>query len=212
MFTDIVGYTKLMGENEEKALQILAKNKAIQKPLVKRYNGRWLKEIGDGTLSSFQSALDAVYCAGKIMAAYKDIPGISIRIGIHIGDVTYSDGDIYGDGVNIASRLEQEAQPDEILISDVVYYNIKNIEGIKVEFLKEVQLKNVNDTTRIYRVSRDVEEIIEDSTPVFHGETKGKKKNSSNSNCTNLYCTPFCDRIFLYYPKRHFVRKFRIWS
>jgi TolB-like protein/class 3 adenylate cyclase len=177
MFTDIVGYTKLMGENEEKAMKLLSRNKAIQKPLVKKYNGRWLKEIGDGTLSSFQSALDAVYCANKIMLAHKDDPNIKIRIGIHIGDVTFSEGDIYGDGVNIASRLEQYAQPNEILISDVVYYNIKNIEGIKVEFLKEIQRKNVNESTRIFRISGEITEQSEENVTSYQEYSQGKRKS-----------------------------------
>jgi len=181
MFTDIVGYTKLMGENEEKALQLLSRNKAIQKPLVQRYHGRWLKEIGDGTLSSFSSALDAVYCANKIMKAYKANPEIQLRIGIHLGDVTFSGGDVYGDGVNIASRLEEHAQSDEILISDVVYHNIKNVEGIKVEYIDEVELKNVNEPLKIYRVSEEIIEHSASALTILQEEEEHKRSIAGKS-------------------------------
>jgi class 3 adenylate cyclase len=66
MFTDIVGYTKLMGEDEEKAFELLKKNRLVQRPIIEKFNGRWLKEIGDGVLASFPTVTDAVYCAATI--------------------------------------------------------------------------------------------------------------------------------------------------
>jgi len=105
MFTDIVGYTRLMGEDEQKAMQVLRKNRKIHQSIIKKYLGKWLKEMGDGTLASFQTASEAVYCAGSLIAecVKKDI---SLRIGIHLGEVIEEKGDIFGDGVNVASRLE----------------------------------------------------------------------------------------------------------
>ncbi|MCK4818305.1 adenylate/guanylate cyclase domain-containing protein, partial [bacterium] len=109
MFTDIVGYTALMSQDEQKALSVLQKNRDIQKPLVKKYNGEFLKEMGDGTLLCFQSALDAVNCAKELQIAVHGDPDLNLRIGIHLGDIVFKEGDIFGEGVNVASRIEQLA-------------------------------------------------------------------------------------------------------
>ena len=87
MFTDIVGYTAMMSKDEQKALSALQKNRDIQKPLVKKFNGEFLKEMGDGTLLCFQSALDAVQCAQEIQQSVSDDPDLNLRIGIHLGDI-----------------------------------------------------------------------------------------------------------------------------
>jgi len=151
MFTDIVGYTALMGRNEDKAFQILRKNREIQRPIIKKYRGEWLKEMGDGILASFTTASDAVRCAGEIQNAVKTV-GISLRIGIHEGEVVFDGGDVLGDGVNVASRLEELADEGSIIISGAVYKDIKNKAGITTEFIEEIVLKNVEEPTKVYRV------------------------------------------------------------
>ena len=97
MFTDIVGYTRLMGEDEQKAMQVLRKNRKIHQSIIKKYQGKWLKEMGDGTLASFKTVSDAVYCAGELISACGE-ENIQLRIGIHEGEVIEEDGDIFGDG------------------------------------------------------------------------------------------------------------------
>jgi adenylate cyclase len=129
-FTDIVGYTRLMGSDEKKAVELLRKNRRIQKPIIRKYHGRWLKEMGDGILASFESVSDAVHCAGEIQNRAKK-QDISLRIGIHLGEVVFDDGDVFGDGVNVASRLEELAEPGGIYVSGAIYKNVKNKEGIK---------------------------------------------------------------------------------
>jgi adenylate cyclase len=104
MFTDIVGYTALMADNEEEAISVLEKNRNVQKPLIARYNGRFLKEMGDGILASFDSSADAVICAGEIIKIAGN-EGIQLRIGLHQGDVIFQEADVFGDGVNIASSV-----------------------------------------------------------------------------------------------------------
>ena len=151
MFTDIVGYTKLMGEDEQNAMQLLRKNRRIHKSIIKKHHGKWLKEMGDGTLASFKTTSDAVYCAGELMQACND-EKIMLRIGIHQGEVTLENGDIFGDGVNVASRLEPLAEPGQILVSEPIHRNVKNKEGITSVFQQEVQLKNVDDPVRIYKI------------------------------------------------------------
>jgi len=164
MFTDIVGYTALMGESEQEALHILDLNRNLQKPLVERYGGNYLKETGDGILASFDSASDAVYCAGAIQHAAREVPNLSLRIGIHLGDVVFKDNDVFGDGVNIASRIEKIADSGGIAISEPVHRNVKNKEGIQTEFLTEELLKNVEEPVRIFRAF--VEESVQDPVAV----------------------------------------------
>jgi len=97
MFTDIAGYTKLMGEDEEKAFELLETNRLVQRPIIERFNGRWLKEIGDGVLASFSTVSDAVYCAGAIQKSCEDEPDLKLRIGIHLGEVVFKGDDVFGD-------------------------------------------------------------------------------------------------------------------
>jgi len=106
MFTDIVGYTALMGEDEQKAFELLKKNRQVQRPIIEKFNGRWLKEIGDGVLASFPTVTDAVYCAKEIQETCRAESDLKLRIGIHQGEVVFEGDDVFGDGVNIASRLE----------------------------------------------------------------------------------------------------------
>ncbi len=158
MFTDIVGYTRLMGEDEQKAMQMLRKNRKIHQSIIEKYHGKWLKEMGDGTLASFRTASDAVYCAGELIQAC-EAEEIKLRIGIHEGEVIEEDGDIFGDGVNIASRLEPLADPGQILVSGPVHRNIKNKPGISSTFFKEAELKNVDDPVKVYQLSVEVSRV-----------------------------------------------------
>ena len=93
--------TALMGDDEPKALQLLQHNRELLKPLIKQFHGDWLKEIGDGTLSSFSSAVEAVKSALAIQHVLKDDPDLQLRIGLHVGDVVFEEGDVFGDGVNV---------------------------------------------------------------------------------------------------------------
>src|SRR3954454_3502438 len=117
MFTDIVGYTALMGEDEQKAFDVLRKNRQLQKPVIEKFNGKWIKEIGDGVLASFHTVTDAVMCASEIQKACESIDDLKLRIGIHLGEVVFEDNDVFGDGVNIASRLQALAHVGGIWIS-----------------------------------------------------------------------------------------------
>ena len=158
MFTDIVGYTRLMEENEQKAMQVLRKNRKIHQSIIKKYHGNWLKEMGDGTLASFKTTSDAVFCAGALIKACEE-EDIKLRIGIHQGEVIEENGDIFGDGVNIASRLEPLADPGQILVSGPIHRNIKNKQGISSSFLKEAELKNVDEPVKIYQLSVDLTKV-----------------------------------------------------
>jgi len=175
MFTDIVGYTALMGRDEDKAFQILRKNREIQRPIIKKYRGEWLKEMGDGILASFHTSSDAVRCAGEIQNVANKA-GISLRIGIHEGEVVFEGGDVLGDGVNVASRLEELAEEGCINISGAVYKDIKNKAGIEAKFIEEKTLKNVDDPIKIYTVT--CKELSQDKSSRITSDSSITKRKS----------------------------------
>src|ERR1019366_350753 len=152
MFTDIVGYTALMGDDEQKAFTILNKNRALQKPIIEQYNGRWIKELGDGVIASFNTVADAVYAAIKIQETCNASKEFQLRIGIHLGDVLFENEDVFGDGVNIASRIQTAAKPGTIYVSESVHNNVSNKKDIQTKFIKEETLKNVKEPVRIYEI------------------------------------------------------------
>ncbi len=149
MFTDIVGYTSMMSKNEKDALQAIQVVRDVLKPMIEKYNGKWQKEIGDGTLSSFSSAVDAVNCALEFQRAIGN-EYFKVRVGIHVGEVTMTEDDIFGDGVNIASRIEPLAPPGGIYITDRVYEDISNKPEIKASLVGTRSLKNVERPIQIY--------------------------------------------------------------
>ncbi len=173
MFTDIVGYTALMGKDERKAFEFLNKNRQIQKPIIEEYNGRFIKELGDGILASFSTMSDAVAAAIKIQQACNASKEFRLRIGIHLGEVIFENDDVFGDGVNIASRIQAIAQPGSIFISETVYKSISNKREFNTKFFTEQKLKNVKDPVRIYQV-------IADGVTVAHQQVIQKIKPKRN--------------------------------
>lgn len=153
MFTDIVGYTAIMGQDEEKAFRLLNKNRQIQRPIVETFGGKWIKELGDGVMASFPTVTDAVNAALKIQEACRQTNEFMLRIGIHLGEVVFEDNDVFGDGVNIASRIQAIAEPGEIYISESVYNNVSNKQEISTHFVKKEILKNVREPVKVYKVS-----------------------------------------------------------
>ena len=151
LFTDIAGYTALMGRNEDKAFEMLRINREIHDTLIKRYNGTLIKEMGDGILASFGSATDAVQCAMEIQQEAK-AENIPLKIGIHEGEMVFAGDDVLGDGVNIASRLQEHTDPGGITISEMVYREVKNKPGIRVEFIEERKYKNVDGPVKTFKV------------------------------------------------------------
>ena len=150
MFTDIVGYTALMGKDSAKALELIRISKDIQKPLVEKHNGKWLKEMGDGAMAQFNTALDAVNCSIDIQESARAKLDAKLRIGIHLGDITIENDDVYGDGVNVASRLESIADAGGIYISDAIEKAIQGQSDVQAKYLGEIKLKNVAYGVRTY--------------------------------------------------------------
>lgn len=153
MFTDIVGYTALMQINEENALAKVERYKEVQIEKIKKYEGNTLKYYGDGSLTIFKSVLNAVNCAMEIQQSLQKSPKVPIRIGIHTGDVLSRDGDVYGDGINIAARLQSFGEEGSIVFSGDVRDKIKNHPELKSAYLGKHQLKNVLSDIDIYALS-----------------------------------------------------------
>ena len=149
MFIDMVGYTAMMQKDERRTQDLVKRQRELIKHLVVKHIGEVLRYIGDGTLCTFRSAIEAVNCAVEIQKALKD-DELNLRIGIHIGDIVFEGDDIYGDGVNIASRIEPLAEPGGVCISERVYDDIRNQSELEAHLLGEKVLKNVARPIKIY--------------------------------------------------------------
>ena len=159
MFTDMVGYTRMSQENESKALELLEEHKALLRSLIASHGGTEVKTMGDAFLVEFRSSLDAVSCGVEIQRRMAErnsgVPEhrrVQIRVGIHLGDVVHSHGDVYGDAVNVASRIEPLADPGGVCISQQVYDSIRNKTDVEMVRLGQIELKNVEMPMEVYRV------------------------------------------------------------
>src|ERR1700688_211946 len=170
---DVVSYSRLMGVDEEGTLAALkAYRRELIDPKISEHRGRIVKTTGDGALVEFASAVDAVRCATEIQramaernAAVAEDQRIEFRIGINVGDIIIDEGDIYGDGVNIAARVEALASPGAICLSDNAYQQMKGKLTLDVSDMGEQQLKNIAQPVRVYRVRLD--EKVARSTPAL---------------------------------------------
>ncbi len=159
MFTDIVDYTTISEKNEALALTLLEDHRQLLRPVFASHGGREVKTIGDGFLVEFSSALEAVRCALKIQQMMDrrnhSVPSerkILLRVAVHLGDVEHRDGDVYGDAVNIASRIQSLADPGGVCITQQVFDHVRNSEEFRTVALGQNQLKNVQLPTMVYRV------------------------------------------------------------
>jgi class 3 adenylate cyclase len=154
MFSDIAGYTAAMGQDEELAIRAVSRSRAVQKELVRKFRGDWVQEVGDGALCTFASAVEAVTCAVEIQRAFQGDPNFKLRIGIHVGDIVFrkteTGYDVFGDGVNVAARVQGVSEVGGICVSDRVYDELRNRKLIDVRDLGEHRLKNVNRPIRVY--------------------------------------------------------------
>ncbi len=159
MFTDMVGYSALAQRDDKLALELLEEHRQLLREIFPRFNGTEIKTIGDGFLVEFNSALEAAQCAIEIQRALAkrncDVPNdhrIEVKIGIHIGDVVHRGGDVYGDGVNIASRIEPLAGPGGICVSMDVERQIRNALEARFEKLAPTELKNISVPMDLFRI------------------------------------------------------------
>jgi adenylate cyclase len=159
---DVAGYSRLMGKDEEGTLAALkAIRRELGDPKIAEHKGRIVKTTGDGMLVEFPSVVGAVRCAVEIQRGMAErnaaVPAgkrIEFRIGINLGDIILDDGDIFGDGINIAARLEALAAPGGICIASSAHEQVRDKLDLVFEDLGEQQVKNIARPVRVYRVSR----------------------------------------------------------
>jgi len=153
VFTDIVGYTHLMHINEDHALRLRSRHREILIALHQKYDGEVLQFFGDGTLSIFNSSVNAVECAVEMQIEYKKDPEVPVRIGIHVGDISYDGTDAFGDGLNVAARIEPICEPSGVFISERVFEDIRNHAWLQAIHVGNYQLKNIDGETPLYAIS-----------------------------------------------------------
>lgn len=170
VFADMVGYTALMQENEQLARLKRSRVKEVFETSLGNFHGTILQQYGDGSLTIFSSAIDAVHCAIDIQQHLQQEPKVELRIGIHTGDVTVDEGAIYGDGVNLASRIESLAVPGSVFISEKVFDEVKNQEDIRSHELGFFELKNVKQPVRVFAISNSG--IVVPAREALQGKTR----------------------------------------
>ena len=156
---DVEGYSLLMRDDEEATIRTLTTYRKAITNLIQQYRGRLVDATGDNFLSEFTSVVDAVNCAVEIQrelaernAELPENRKMQFRIGVNLGDVVEEGDRIYGDGVNIAARLESLAEPGGICISGFVYHQVKNRLKLEYEYLGEQSVKNIKEPVPVYRV------------------------------------------------------------
>jgi adenylate cyclase len=174
MYTDMVGYTALTQSNEAQAMQVLERHNRLLRPFFPRFHGREVKAIGDSFLVEFDSALDALNCASEIQSYLHDYNvsskeewKIRLRIGIHLGDVIHKGGDVFGDAVNIASRIYPLAEPEGVCVSDQVFGQVRNKVSFLLEKMAPQSLKNVQFPVDVYRVAMPWDKSATEETPAY---------------------------------------------
>ena len=153
VFTDIVGFTKLTADNQQKASDLLDLQRDELQPLVESHGGNWVKEVGDGLILTFDTITNAVQCCLKIQEKAKDIENLSLRIGIHLGEILEKENDVIGDDVNVAARIEPFSAPGGIAISNKVHDAIIREEGYKTKYLGKPKLKGVGQKVEVYCIT-----------------------------------------------------------
>lgn len=151
LFTDIVGYTAMLGADEGKGIEARDEHRRLIQALSSQFHGEFVDESGDASLSIFPSVVDAVRCAMAIQAVLAADPKFQIRIGIHVGDVVEHDGRLIGDGINVASRLPALADPGGIVASDRVVEHLRN-QNISAVALGTRSLKNVAEPVPVFSI------------------------------------------------------------
>src|SRR4029077_6176774 len=177
MFTDMVGYSALSQRDEKLAQELLEEHRRLLREIFPRFNGTEIKTIGDAFLVEFESALEAAQCAIEIQRTLAkrnaDIAPdrrIELKIGVHIGDVVHRGGDVYGDGVNIASRIEPVAGPGGICVSMDVERQIRNALEARFEKLAPTDLKNISVPMDLFRIVLPWERTSEVRSEIRRGE------------------------------------------
>ncbi|HZW85322.1 MAG TPA: adenylate/guanylate cyclase domain-containing protein [Nitrososphaerales archaeon] len=171
MFTDIVGYSALASADERRALMLLEKHREVLRPVIKKHGGVEIKTIGDAFLVEFPSAVEAVECAvemqksiGGFAQGQETHDGVKIRIGIHVGDIVHRGGDVLGDAVNVAARVEPLAEPGGVCVTRQVVDQVQRKVGYRMESMGIRELKNIGYPVEVYKLGMEAQGETRSST------------------------------------------------
>ncbi|MCW3117896.1 MAG: adenylate/guanylate cyclase with repeat [Chitinophagaceae bacterium] len=187
MFADMTGYTAMMQDNEGRAKILRDRQRQALETFIPAHHGKIIQYFGDGTLSIFGSAIDAVRCAVKIQNDLQKDPKVQLRIGIHSGDIVYDQQGVYGDCVNLASRIEALSLSGAVLISDKVFDEVKNQKDITTSLLGKFNLKNVKRQVELYAISNEGLNI---PSPAQIGFKAGTEKSIAVLPFVNMSADP----------------------
>jgi len=154
-FSDIVGYTLLMGKDEDRAFQLMKKNVAFHQQAFESFNGKLIKELGDGILAVFESADDALKASLEIQKLWDSDPEVKLRIGLHSGEIIFENNDVFGDAVNVASRIQSIGVPSCVLFSNEVLLQIKELDLFPAVNLGLFILKNVERKLELFALTTE---------------------------------------------------------
>ena len=175
MFSDIVGYTALMGRDESAGRQVRRRHRQVVGARAVQYGGEVVDENGDELVLCFTSAVDAVNSGLRVQQDLADDPDLAVRIGIHVGDVVFEGGRLYGDGVNLAARVRAVAEPGGICVSAEVWQAVRNQPNVEITALGEHKLKNIDRPVALYAVRGVAAE------PTSHPRRGGPMRHRSNA-------------------------------
>ncbi|MDH3652485.1 MAG: adenylate/guanylate cyclase domain-containing protein, partial [Saprospiraceae bacterium] len=199
VFTDIEGYTALMQANEPAAQVARDRLRDATRELVPKMDGEIIQFLGDGFINTFSSTLQAINCAISLQKSLRQPPIIPVRIGIHQGEVTFVDDSVFGNAVNIASRVESLASSGSVLISESVFIEIANIPTIKTRFFGRFHFKNVRNPMKIY--------AVEDSHLVLPKEAHALAKLAGSATAAlPVFVDEFIGREVLLEELAHTIR------
>lgn len=190
MFADMVGYTALMQEDENNARAQRDRHREILSAAVARYHGKVLQYYGDGTLSIFASAVEAVECAVEVQMTVTREPLIPLRIGVHTGDIVHDADGVYGDGVNVASRIEGLSAPGGVMVSGKVFDEIKNHPSISATPMGAVRLKNVEFRISVFAIANEGLSVPSPADVRARAEGAGARSFTPASELTGEDGTP----------------------
>ncbi|MBT8221288.1 MAG: adenylate/guanylate cyclase domain-containing protein, partial [Bacteroidia bacterium] len=175
LFADIQGYTAIMQSDEGKAMNRLRQYQTVLKEEVDKVKGEIIKNYGDGSLCLFSSVLEALRCSKNLQHTFQNDPVVPVRIGIHLGDVVFEENDIYGNDINIASRIESMGIAGSILISRNIYEKVRNQSEFEFKSLGSFEFKNVKEPMEIFALTN--EGLAVPSKGNIQGKFKEKKNN-----------------------------------
>jgi adenylate cyclase len=155
LFSDIVAYSAMMQQDRAKAIDTVETYQKILELKVAAFRGEVLNDYGDGSLCIFQSATDALRCGIEMQRQFRLEPVVPLRIGIHVGEIIFKNGKPFGDGVNIASRIESLGQAGTIFFSKNVYDKIRNLPEFEITKLGQFKLKNIEEPVRVYALANE---------------------------------------------------------